>query len=195
MKKKNRFSTFFVIGIVLNIREDNINYTKSRSHLEVQVLSRRGVFHFRFQESARAHFDVHDVGVPEAVQQVLQLDERLSVVLDFPVILGHDVLKTGLVGKGFVHVSLGAATALLPYCAQAGRCETVRMSGQLEPRLLLWDARGRPTSRRLDVGGRCFLRLDTSHFGIRCRPSRGRAVVAQQHITGGCAQLESVLKK
>jgi len=128
----------------LNKREDNL--TRSRSHLEVQVLSRRAVFHFRLQERARAHFDVHDVGVSEAVQQVLQLDERLSVVLDFPVILGHDVLKTWLVGKGFVHVSLGAATALLPYRAQAGRCETVRMSGQLEPRLL-WYARSRPTSR------------------------------------------------
>jgi len=158
-------------------------------------LSRRGVFHFRLEESARAHFDVHDVGVPEAVQQVLQLDERLSVVLDFPVILGHDVLKTWLVGEGFVHVSLGAAAALLPYRAQAGGCETVRMSGQLEPRLLLYDTRGRPTSGRLAVGGRCFLGLDVSHFGICRRPSRGRAVVAQQHIAGGCAQLESVLKK
>jgi len=166
---------------------------RSTAHLQVQVLSRRGVFHLRLQERARAHFDVHDVRVSEAVQQVLQLDEGLSVVLDFPVILGHDVLKTGLIGKRLVHVPLGAAAALLPYCTQAGGRETVRMSGQLEPRLLLC---GRPTSGRLHAASRSFLRFDcVSHFGIRCRTGCGRAVVAQQDIAGRRTQLQSVLKK
>lgn len=114
-------------------------------------MARRRVLHLRLQERAGAHFDVHDVGIPEAGQQVLQFDERLPVVLDFPVILGHDVLETGLVGQRLVHVAFRAAAALFPYGAHAGRRETVRMSGQLEPRLLLLrDTRGGgPTRSRL----------------------------------------------
>lgn len=100
-----------------------------RAHLQVQVLARRSVLHLGLEERASAHFDVHHVRIPETGQQVLQFDERLPVVLDFPVILGHDVLETGLVGQRLVHVALRAAAALFPYCAQTGRGETVRMSG------------------------------------------------------------------
>jgi len=140
-------------------------------------LARRSVLHLRFQERASAHFDVHDVWISEAGQQILQFDERLSVVLDFPVILGHDVPQIRLVGQRLVHVALRAAAALFPYGAQTGRSETVRVSGQLEPRLWLWlllldAAAGRGparTTRRLRDSGN-GLRGLYSRFDVRRHP-------------------------
>lgn len=130
----------------------------------------------------------------------MQFDERLSIILDFPVVLGNDILETGLVGQRLVHVALRAAAALLPYGAQTGRGETVRVTGQLEPRLLLLlldTGSGRP-QRAARLGGNGVLRGLRSDVGDVCRCpgscSGATAVVAQQYVTGGRAQFQSVLR-
>jgi len=125
------------------------------------------------------------------VQQILELDERLPFVLDLPVVLGHDVLETGLVGQRLVHLALRAAAALFPYGAQTGRRDAVRVPGQLEPRLLLLlllllldgHRSGGPARSRLSG---LLLRFDAGGGGLGVRRPGGagaggggrRAVVA-----------------
>lgn len=148
----------------------------------------------------------------------------MPVVHDFPIILGHDVPEAGLVRKRHVHVTLRAAAALFPHGARAGRSETVRVSGQLKPRLLLLlmqdgggggggatagggggdGGGGAAGSARLS-GGRSnrglLLVYDAGYSGSisgrrgRRRPvAVGTTVVAQEYVAGRRAQFQCVLR-
>lgn len=68
------------------------------------------------------------------MQQILQLDVLLAVVLDLAQEPGHDVPQMRLLRERLVHVTLGAAAALLPDGAGSGTRKAVRVAGQLAPR-------------------------------------------------------------
>lgn len=90
------------------------------AYLEVEVFAGECILHFGFEESARAHLDVHDVRVAERMQQILQFDVLLAVVFDFAQEPGHDVPQMWLRGQRFVDGAFGAAAALLPDGAGSG---------------------------------------------------------------------------
>lgn len=70
----------------------NLNTLKHRrSYLFIQVLAGLRVADLVFQEGPGAHLNVHDVWVAERVQQVLQLDKRLSAVLHLSQVSWSDV--------------------------------------------------------------------------------------------------------
>lgn len=55
-------------------------------HLLIEIRPGGGLGHFGLEKSASAHLDVHHVRIVEAEQQILQLDERVALVLDLSVI-------------------------------------------------------------------------------------------------------------
>ncbi|KAJ8883437.1 hypothetical protein PR048_015280 [Dryococelus australis] len=108
-------------------------------YLLVEVVPGGNLLHLGLEEGACAHLDVHDVGVSEAMQQVLQLDELLSAVLDLAEVARHDVPGERVGAHHLVHFPLGVlrpTATLLPDGAWAGGREAIRVSRQLEPRVL-----------------------------------------------------------
>ena len=85
------------------------------------------------EEGPGPHLDVHNVRVPEPVEEVLELDEGLALVLDLAEVGGRDAPEGGLEGEGLVDGPLGAARALLPDGAWAGGGEGVWVPRELEP--------------------------------------------------------------
>lgn len=58
------------------------------------------------QKSPRPQLDIHDVGVLEAVKEVLELDEGLPAVLHLPEVSRRDVSESRLIPQGLVHSPL-----------------------------------------------------------------------------------------
>lgn len=56
------------------------------NHLLIEVRPSGGLGHLGLEEGPRAHFDVHHVRIVETKEQILQLDERIALVLDLSVI-------------------------------------------------------------------------------------------------------------
>lgn len=108
-------------------------------HLLVKIGAGACIADLILEECAGSHLDVHDMGVTEAVEQILKLYEALAAILEFAVIARDGGAHVRAGGQGFVGVALGvvarvvAGGAALPHGAGARGRQRARVPRQLEP--------------------------------------------------------------